>query len=135
MEAQPPLPATQTTTNGHAPPTAAVPLVVPLEERPWLKFPPFPAVPDGVALVPFKDFKPLGIHVPQDPPPDYVEVSAQTGVPTVTLRVHHDLTAMEKRKKKPKNRVGASGILLRQAWYDEWAETEHLRRTTAPVDM
>ena len=56
------------------------------------------------------------------------------GVKTLTLRVHHDLTTMEKRKKKPKNRVGASGILLRQVWYEEWAESENFRRTAAPVD-
>ena len=143
MEGQPPLPATQTTTNGHTPSTEDV-LLVPFEERPWLKFPPLPAVSDGVALVPFKDFKPLGIIIPAPVPEGQgqergeenapVEVDG-LGIQTLALRVHHDLTTMEKRKRKNvRTKTLADGSTVLKRWYDEWAEGESLRRTSCPID-
>ncbi|KAI0722278.1 hypothetical protein C8T65DRAFT_704801 [Cerioporus squamosus] len=103
------------------------------EANPWITFPPFPVVPPGVELIPFKDFKPLGIRIVEDPEPGYVEVDG-LGIPTVTLRVHHDLTEMEKRKRKSKKKVAPNGTVIRQAWYDEWEETESSRRLSGPID-
>lgn len=114
-------------------PVQNTPEVVAPQERPWLTFPPFPKALPGVELVPFTAFKPQGIHIVPDPPEGHVEVDA-LGIPTVALRVQHDLTAMEKRKKKTKNRLGANGIMLRQLWYEEWEEGETFRRTAAPID-
>ncbi|RPD66786.1 hypothetical protein L226DRAFT_476665 [Lentinus tigrinus ALCF2SS1-7] len=103
------------------------------ETNPWITFPPFPAVPPGVELIPFKDFKPLGIQIVDEPEPGHVEVDG-LGIPTVTLRVHHDLTEMEKRKRKNKKKVAADGTVIRQAWYDEWEDNESSRRLSAPID-
>ena len=103
---------------------------------PWLTFPPFPQAPAGVDLVPFSAFKPSGLPRRVEPTePDYVERDA-LGIPTVSLKVHHDLTGMEKRKrKKGKGTVtDSNGVVRRMAWYDEWAEGEQLRRTATVID-
>ena len=106
-------------------------------DRPWLTFPPFPQPPPGVELVAFKDFKPLGICIP-DPVEDCAEPPVELdglGIATLTLRVHHDLTAMEKRKRKhAKTKVAADGSVVPKRWYEEWAELEHLRKTNGPID-
>ena len=127
-----PDPAPHPATDAPIPTPAPAP--PPASERSWIIFPPFPQPPPGTALVPFPDFKEPGTaHVPADAPADFVEHDG-LGIPTLPLGVHHSLTEMEKRKRKTKNRMGPNGIVLRAAWYEEWAEGESFRRTSAPVD-
>ena len=101
----------------------------------WLSFPPFPQPPPGVEVVPFSEFKPAGIFVAQDPSAtDEGEIDG-LGIPTVALRVRHSLTAKEKMKrKKKKTTTGPGGVVVRLAWYEEWAEVEYQRRLSAPID-
>lgn len=128
MSGEPSLEATADVLSEAAAPTAA----------PWLTFPPFPTAPQGVPIIPFKDFKPKGILMKIEA--DSVEhendeeVDAE-GVPTVVLRVKHDLTEAEQSRKKKKRKtvqyVNVNGNTRRPMWYEEWAEGEAFRRTTA----
>ncbi|PCH40920.1 hypothetical protein WOLCODRAFT_137071 [Wolfiporia cocos MD-104 SS10] len=102
--------------------------------QPYIRFPPFPAPPEGVAVVPFSTFKPAGIYVVEDPPPGYVERDGR-GMPTIGLRVKHALPdANPRRKKKARIVTDATGHVRRLAWHEEWEAGEPLRRMTAPVD-
>ncbi|OCH94547.1 hypothetical protein OBBRIDRAFT_789237 [Obba rivulosa] len=100
----------------------------PLLER--ITFPPFPAPPPGVTIVPFKQFKPAGIQIAtEDPAPGYVERDG-TGAPTVALRVKHSLTAAEQHKRNKRARVTLpNGQTRRLLWFEEWEDGEALRRT------
>nr|VWP00877.1 Chitinase [Ganoderma boninense] len=143
-------------TNGSPVPPPPAPTIAPIPaaERPWLTFPPFPKPPPDVELIAFKDFKPLGIIIPE-PPTAAAQAQAQAqtkeqergdqedapvevdglGIQTLTLRVHHDLTTMEKRKRKNvRTKTLPDGTTVLKRWYDEWAEGESLRRTSCPID-
>ncbi|KAL6309820.1 hypothetical protein BKA93DRAFT_821530 [Sparassis latifolia] len=101
--------------------------------RPYLIFPPFPAPPPGVSITPFKAFKPSGIEINLDPRPDDVEHDG-LGVPTLELRVKHELTeAEQRRRRRPRAPLVDAGG-RRPVWYEEWAVVEHQRRTTTPID-
>ncbi len=108
---------------------------------PWIIFPPFPDPPPGVEIIPFVDFKPLGIIISEGAPEanagsdaeEQVEVDA-LGIPTVALRVHHELTAME-RDRKGKRKPKKGGNNRRVIWYEDWAQTESSRRLSVPLDQ
>ncbi|KAI0758057.1 hypothetical protein C8Q74DRAFT_1373105 [Fomes fomentarius] len=108
---------------------------------PWLIFPPFPDPPPGVEIIPFVDFKPLGIIISEVPEnanggsdaEEQVEVDG-LGIPTVPLRVHHELTAME-RDRKGKRKPKKGGNNRRVIWYEDWAQTESSRRLSVPLDQ
>ncbi|PIL37479.1 hypothetical protein GSI_01173 [Ganoderma sinense ZZ0214-1] len=140
---------TITATTTPAPPPSIAP--IPVAERPWLTFPPFPKPPPGVELIAFKDFKALGIIIPEPPAGGPAQARGQPeergdredavgeidglGIQTLTLRVHHDLTTMEKRKRKNvRTKTLPDGSTVLKRWYDEWAEGENLRRTSCPID-
>jgi hypothetical protein len=94
--------------------------------KPFITYPPFPIPPPGVAIVPFSQFKPLGIAVSIDGDSGQIEVDG-LGVPTVTLNSRHDLTAEEKKmgKKKVANKtIVAPDGTKRQLWQEEWKATE-----------
>lgn len=100
----------------------------------YFNFPPFPTPPAGVTITPFKSFKPLGIQVVNDPPPDYVELDGQ-GIPTVGLRVNHSLTETEQKKKRKLKTVTApDGTIRRAKWFEEWEHGENIRRMITPID-
>ena len=139
-------PSSTPATPAPPPPAPPAPAFAPIPpaERAWLTFPPFPKPPPGVELIAFKDFKPLGIIIPSPVPEGQgqergeedapVEVDG-LGIQTLTLRVHHDLTTMEKRKRKNvRTKTLADGSTVLKRWYDEWAEGESLRRTSCPID-
>ncbi|TBU22294.1 hypothetical protein BD311DRAFT_154038 [Dichomitus squalens] len=132
-----PADASPSSTSNVAPAAAEATAAVTPADRPWLTFPPFPKPPQGVDLVPFQDFKPLGIHIPEpveDGAAPPVEVDG-LGIATLTLRVHHDLTTMEKRKRKnARTKIAPDGSVVPKRWYEEWAEVEHLRKTSGPID-
>lgn len=100
----------------------------------YIFFPPFPAPPAGKRIIPFTEFKATGIQIAINPEPDYVELDG-INVPTVTLRVKHSLTEMERRKKRKgkKTVVGPSGQVRRITWWEEWEDGENQRTTAARV--
>ncbi|EPQ58892.1 hypothetical protein GLOTRDRAFT_135906 [Gloeophyllum trabeum ATCC 11539] len=96
--------------------------------KPPPRFPPFPKPPEGVTIIPFKDFKPSGIQI-RIAGEGQVEIDG-LGIPTVELRVKHDGTDGhgKKRKKKKKNNAFAGGPgNLQRPWWEVWEEGEALR--------
>lgn len=77
------------------------------------KFPPFPAVPDGVRIIPFTDYKEYGIRKSQDSEIDGM------GIRTVAI------TSQENRNKKS-NKVQRSSNSNMQ-WWEHWEEGEKQR--------
>ena len=100
----------------------------PLPAEVWLKFPPFPVPPPGKTILPFTEFKPSGIHIAPD---ENTKELDGLGIPTVALRVRHDLTETERKKKrKVKSRTvaGPGGQVRRLTWWEEWEQGESLRK-------
>ncbi|KAH8096655.1 hypothetical protein BXZ70DRAFT_991439 [Cristinia sonorae] len=106
---------------------------------PRLTFPPFPTPPPGVHIIPFAQFKPKGIPVKFEATAEGEEPEIEfdgEGVPTVELRVKHELTEAELSRKKKKRKNGPAVVTVNgkerlQLWYEEWEEGEMLRRTSA----
>ena len=113
-----------------------------IEAAIMLRFPPFPAVPDGVELIPFHSFRPSGIRVPIDDDDDEYDGRRVSevierdglGIPTIPLRVKHATDNLEKKKKR-KKKGGAAGTQQVQVaperpktWYELWEELEDIRR-------
>lgn len=95
------------------------------------RFPPFPAPPEGVTIVPFSMFVPAGYRCVTDPSGDLIEVDAWVGIPTV--RVLNEEEAARKRKANRKRRnagkaMDTEGRLI--PWWEEWEEGEALRATS-----
>jgi hypothetical protein len=128
-----------------------------LEAAMVLRFPPFPAVPDGVEIVPFHSFRPSGIRVPIDDDDDDVDgfdgrvggpVSEEMsmierdglGIPTISLRVKHVTDNLEKKKKR-KKRAGVAAQQVQvapeklQTWWELWEELEEIRRNAYDVSV
>jgi len=96
-------------------------------------FPPFPAPPEGVTIVPFSAFVPAGYRHAAGPSGDPIEVDAWVGIPTVKLL--NDEEASQKRKAKKKRRnagnaVDAEGRPI--PWWEEWEVGEALRAMSEP---
>lgn len=117
-----------------------------IESATTLRFPPFPAPPDGVTLIPFTAFRPSGIRVPieddEGPRLDDVELDG-LGIPTVALRVKHAADGAEKKKKRKKKGVNAQSVQVAperpKMWWEVWEELEDIRRNSyneneAPID-
>ena len=114
-----------------------------IESAMMLRFPPFPAVPDGVELIPFHSFRPSGIRVPIDDDDDDDEYDGRQaselierdglGIPTVVLRVKHATDNLEKKKKR-KKKAGVAAQQVKVAperpktWWELWEEFEDIRR-------
>jgi hypothetical protein len=102
---------------------------------PILRFPPFPAPPDGVVIVQFKEFTESGIQIFSSVNDDDGEVEIDgRGIPTVQLRVKHDTdqcksnTKRKRDKKKIRDAEGdASRPVRRLEWWEQWEQSEHLR--------
>ncbi|CCL98262.1 uncharacterized protein FIBRA_00256 [Fibroporia radiculosa] len=121
-----------TITNSRCP-LPPEPTALPVD-APFIRFPPFPTPPIGATVAPFKSFKPCGIRIVDNLPENYVEIDGQ-GIPTAELRVKHDLTESElKRKRKSKTVTTSDGSVRRAMWYEEWDATESTRRTITPID-
>ncbi|KAJ6605952.1 hypothetical protein B0H10DRAFT_2440054, partial [Mycena sp. CBHHK59/15] len=104
------------------------------------RFPPFPSVPDGVTIIPFKHFKERGIQI--FAAADGVERDG-LGLPTIALRIKHDTDGSKSnpnKKRKKSNLPGAEGGAQRREWWEEWEEGESLRNhgpydvSVAPAD-
>ena len=119
------------------------PAALTIESAIMLRFPPFPAVPDGVELISFHSFRPSGIRVPIDDDDDEYDgrqVSETIerdglGIPTVPLRVKHATDNPEKKKKR-KKKAGAGTQQVQVApekpktWWELWEEFEDIRRNS-----
>ncbi|KAJ3511335.1 hypothetical protein NLJ89_g4158 [Agrocybe chaxingu] len=96
-----------------------------------LTFPPFPPVPEGVQMVPFKDFKAEGIRV--DPGPDDEEVDTY-GIPTVTMPVKHtndECKTNTKRKRAVEaKKARKKGLVASRVWWEQWEDAEKLKFVT-----
>jgi len=117
------------------------PAALTIESAMILRFPPFPAVPDGVELIPFHSFRPSGIRVPIDDEDDEYDGRQASemierdglGIPTIPLRVKHATDNMEKKKKR-KKKAGAGTQQVQvapekpKAWWELWEEFEDIRR-------
>lgn len=113
-----------------------------IESAIMLRFPPFPALPDGIELTPFHLFRPSGIRVPIDDDDDDEYEGRQVsemieldglGIPTVPLRVKHATDNLEKKKKrKKKGGAGTQQVQVApekpETWWDLWEEFEDMRR-------
>ncbi|TFK43955.1 hypothetical protein BDQ12DRAFT_675853 [Crucibulum laeve] len=113
------------------------------KDGPIIKYPPFPPVPQGATIIPFKDFKEAGIQIFSSD--DGEEVDG-LGVPTVTLRVPHETDECKsdaKRKRHqaaeppaamPPSRTMPSSrphrVYMRREWWEQWDEGEDLRVTS-----
>ncbi|SRR6266550_3160155 len=101
----------------------------------FIRFPPFPLVPPGVEIIPFKDYKETGIKLfcPGD---DGIEVDGQD-IPTVELEKKHTtdkcktdaLREMEDKKDKPivakKRKIKTSAMSAApRKWWEIWQDEE-----------
>ncbi|KIJ13310.1 hypothetical protein PAXINDRAFT_100774 [Paxillus involutus ATCC 200175] len=110
-------------------------------EPPFIKFPPFPKPPEGVTIMPFKNFKARGIQLFSESRQlgdDEDELDA-LGIPTVELRIKHATdeckSSTRKKRKKKKNAMMAEALPVKKlAWYDEWQEGEDLRVVKGKYD-
>ncbi|KAJ7814172.1 hypothetical protein B0H14DRAFT_2851108 [Mycena olivaceomarginata] len=93
------------------------------------RFPPFPSVPEGVIIVPFKDFKENGIQIFEGE--DEVERDG-LGIPTVPLRVKHDTDISKTNPDRAKKREMRG--TFRKEWWQDWEEGEDLRNH-GPYDI
>ncbi|KAI0280101.1 hypothetical protein BGY98DRAFT_965617 [Russula aff. rugulosa BPL654] len=123
-----------------------------IESAIMLRFPPFPAVPDGVELIPFHSFRRSGIRVPIDDDDDEYDGRQMSelieldglGIPTIPLRVKHATDNLEKKKKrKKKGGAGSQQVQVApekpETWWELWEELEDTRKThydpnVAPID-
>ncbi|KIK81810.1 hypothetical protein PAXRUDRAFT_832598 [Paxillus rubicundulus Ve08.2h10] len=130
------------------PTTSSIVPIHPELDPPFIKFPPFPKPPEGVTIMPFKDFKARGIQLfseSKQPEDDEDELDA-LGIPTVELRIKHATDACKsitrKKRKKKKSAMMTEAVPVKKlAWYDEWEEGEDLRvakgkydRSISPAD-
>ncbi|EIW85795.1 hypothetical protein CONPUDRAFT_162884 [Coniophora puteana RWD-64-598 SS2] len=110
-----------------------------------LRFPPFPPVPDGVTIAPFKDFKASGYTRTIAPlsdnearwsglTPREVEVDAAYGIPTIRLTTEEERKKLQKAKKRKRiagTQKDEEGRVV--TWWEEWAAGEEKRRTSFPL--
>ncbi|SRR6266702_125119 len=114
-----------------------------LESATMLRFPPFPAPPDGATLISFTAFRPSGIRVPidddDDPRPGEAAELDGLGIPTVALRVKHVADNTEKKKKRKKKGVSAQTVQVAperpKMWWEVWEELEDVRRNAYNVSV
>ncbi|KAK6981102.1 hypothetical protein R3P38DRAFT_3293842 [Favolaschia claudopus] len=88
-------------------------------------FPPFPAVPEGVTLIPFKDFKEHGIQPFLGD--DEIERDG-LGIPTIALRTKHDTDVSKTNPtKSAMKKTATRNGFWRKEWWEDWEEGEDLR--------
>ncbi|KAJ7737408.1 hypothetical protein DFH07DRAFT_944245 [Mycena maculata] len=83
----------------------------------------FPEIPEGVSIIPFKDFKEVGIR--RSLGRDGIERDHR-GIPTLALRCKHD-TDVSKTNPKPKTPFMRPPLRFKKEWWDDWEHSEHLR--------
>jgi hypothetical protein len=91
-----------------------------------LTFPRDFKIPEGVVIIPFKDFKERGICV--EPGPNEDEVDA-IGIPTVAMKPHEaDRCKTNTRRKQKKEEASKRKALNKSSpWWERWEEDEESR--------
>ncbi|KAJ7181466.1 hypothetical protein C8R43DRAFT_969235 [Mycena crocata] len=85
--------------------------------------PPFPEIPEGVIITPFKDFEAHGIRRSLDS--DGIERD-MLGIPTIPLRFKHR-DDVSKTNPNPGMRTPSAPKQFSKEWWIDWEEVEHLR--------
>ncbi|KAJ7062719.1 hypothetical protein C8F01DRAFT_1082355 [Mycena amicta] len=96
---------------------------------------PFPEIPAGVTIVPFKDFVECGIRVPALVDSEWSETQQHDverdglGMPTIPLRAKHDTDVSKTipNKKRTPREWAASRPTFRKEWWQDWTDGEDLR--------
>jgi len=101
-----------------------------------IRFPPFPAVPQGISIVPFKDFVPCGYKRIRTQAGEEIEVDVFGGLPTVKVLSEEEAAQRIKDRKKRRNAgqsTDATGRIV--PWWEEWEEGESSRRTRESMEL
>ncbi|KAF7778438.1 hypothetical protein Agabi119p4_2783 [Agaricus bisporus var. burnettii] len=111
-----------------------------------VRFPPFPPVPEGVQIIPFKDFKERGISIQPGGDDNNTEVDS-CGVKTIDLPNFHqtDWCKTETKransngrggpsKRRKKRKTGASSGPTPDNWEDYWEDREAAYRARGTYD-
>ena len=99
----------------------------------FLTFPPFPKNPEGVTIMPFKEFKEGGICI--EAGADEAEVDT-LGIPTVPIRSRHNTDQCKTKTKRKagedgKGKKGKKGKIIEQRlWWEQWEDAEAIRFCT-----
>ncbi|KAG2099807.1 hypothetical protein BD769DRAFT_216888 [Suillus cothurnatus] len=99
-------------------------------------FPPFPAVPHGVTIIPFKDFTPYGYKRLRTETGEEIEVDALGGLPTVKVLSEEEVVQRNKDRKRRRNAgqsADATGRIV--PWWEEWEEGESSRTMSEPIEL
>ncbi|KAG1731195.1 uncharacterized protein EDB91DRAFT_1154923 [Suillus paluster] len=99
-------------------------------------FPPFPAVPHGVTIIPFEDFMPYGYKRITTETGEEIEVDALGGLPTVKVLSDEEVIQRNKDRKRRRNAgqsADATGRIV--PWWEEWEEGENTRTTSEPIEL
>jgi hypothetical protein len=99
-------------------------------------FPPFPAVPHGVTIIPFKDFTPYGYKRLITETGEEIEVDALGGLPTVKVLSEEEVVQRNKDRKRRRNAgqsADATGRIV--PWWEEWEEGESSRTMSEPIEL
>ncbi|KAG1808296.1 hypothetical protein EV424DRAFT_1474053 [Suillus variegatus] len=99
-------------------------------------FPPFPAAPHGVTIIPFKDFTPYGYKHLRTETGEEIEVDALGGLPTVKVLSDEEVIQRNKDRRRRRNAgqsADATGRIV--PWWEEWEEGENSRTTSEPIEL
>ncbi|KAG1799335.1 uncharacterized protein HD556DRAFT_1347141 [Suillus plorans] len=99
-------------------------------------FPPFPAAPHGVTIIPFKDFTPYGYKRLTTETGEEIEVDALGGLPTVKVLSDEEVIQRNKDRRRRRNAgqsADATGRIV--PWWEEWEEGENSRTTSEPIEL
>ncbi|QRV86539.1 hypothetical protein RhiJN_14557 [Ceratobasidium sp. AG-Ba] len=92
---------------------------------PWYKWPPFPAKPDGVTIIPFSEFVATGLWI--DPDDEGGARPEGVGSATIDLGVRHD--GDKKKRRRKKKTVNGQTVDVPLEWWEEVEEdTKSSRR-------
>ncbi|KAF8165855.1 hypothetical protein B0H34DRAFT_648389 [Crassisporium funariophilum] len=101
-------------------------------DGPFITFPPFPKAPDGVVIIPFKEFKEGGICMEASATDAEVD---SMGIPTVPIRSRHKTdecktNTKRKRKAEAVAQGKKGGLSVKKPWWEQWEEIESIRFST-----
>ncbi|KAG8775763.1 hypothetical protein FRC12_001283 [Ceratobasidium sp. 428] len=99
------------------------------EDVPWYKWPPFPAKPDGVEVIPFSQFVATGLWID---PEDETTKPEGIGAPTTELESRHD--GEKKKRRKKKKTVDGQTVEVPLEWWEEIEEDSKTSRRTYKYD-
>lgn len=98
-------------------------------------FPPWPAPPEGVTIMSFKNFKQRGIQIV---PGQYEEEVDTLGIITVAVKTRHSNDVCKtntKRKKRAEENAKKAAAGIKKDLWEEWEDKESTRMTTAHVHI